>query len=977
MRRALVIIGLSLVGSLSAEEDGVSFFREKVKPILEENCFKCHGGLGSNGEPKVRGGLQLISRKGLMLGGDHGDAVNLDDPASSLLLEVLSYENEELEMPPRGKLPEQQQQLIRKWLEMGAPWTPEDADRLVEIHEPLADITTVNEKTLSHWSYRSMQSPVVPEVELAEWVKNPIDAFVLSKLEDNGLKPAKPASRAQLLRRVSYDLTGLPPSLEEVRAFESNRSPDAWQQQIDRLLASPAYGEKWGRHWLDLVRYAESNGFERDADKPGMWKYRDYVIRSLNDDKPYDQFLTEQLAGDEMADPTIEKAVATGYHRLVQFDDEPADRVLRDYDVLDDIVRVTTEGMLGMTVGCARCHDHKGDPIPQADYYRFMAFFRGIEPLKRGRYDQDIQTPDALAARKRAADERVKQRAEIAKMLKVVEDRAVEWVKINQPDRMEVLEDPEAGEVILKDGREGGSEWHFTERNPGAGWYEVGFRPEQEGWRKGLGGFGSPVPNATPATPWKSKEIWLQTTFLLERIPKSILLSLYHDEECEVYLNGQRVLSRKGYVVEYQSLPASDPFMSALQTGRNVLSVHVRQTTGGQFFDLGVSAGRLTPQLLVMDESVKGISDATRKNFGRLLKQYEQLATDREDRGVSGMVVSEHGKAVPPTHVHLRGNPHAEGDEVKPGFPAIFGGGDAVIKEGPGPSSGRRLALAKWITSPENPRTARVMVNRLWQHHLGRGLCSTPSDFGYLGEGVSHPELLDWLAQEFIARGWSLKEMHRMILASSVYQMSSRADAPADGLDAANTLLWRARPRRLTAEEVRDSMLLSAGVLNREMHGPSVFIPLPDEVIATSSTKGQKWGESSPEQARRRSVYVKVKRSLVPPEFSNFDFADTDGPCPVRFTTTVPTQALGQLNSEHVTRNAQALVDRLSALADDEAKVRRAFEWVLGREAIEEEVSRSLAFLSTQRLELGMSADQAIHRFAVAMFNLNEFFYLD
>lgn len=860
---------------------------------------------------------------------------------------------------------------------MGAPWTSEDADRLVEVHEPFADVTTVNEKTLAHWSYRPMQNPVVPAVALKNWVLNPVDAFVLEKMEANGLKPAVPAPRDELLRRVTYDLTGLPPTLEEIRGFEADESPDAWKRQIDRLLASPAYGEKWGRHWLDLVRYAESNGFERDADKPGMWRYRDYVIRSMNKDKPYDQFLTEQLAGDELPNPTVETMVATGYHRLVQFDDEPADRKLRDYDVLDDLVRVTTEGMLGMTVGCARCHDHKGDPIPQTDYFRFMAFFRGIKPLNRGRYDQEIKTADALLAQQEAATKRGEQRDEVERMLKVVEDKAVAWVAEHDLNRAAMLTDPDAGKVLLRDGRDGGSEWHYTMENPGSGWYEVGFRAEQLGWKKGMSGFGVPTLGKEPNTSWKGTEIWLQTTFLLEEIPDSVSLDIFHDEDCEVYLNGQQVLARRGFLKEYLSLPASDRFIGALQTGRNVLAVHVRQTTGGQFFDMGIRTERPTPQSLVLDPAVAGVSDAMRANYRRLLDQFDELSVSRVDRGISGMVVSEFGKDVPPIHVHIRGNPHTLGEEVAPGFPAIFGGADASIEDVPGKSSGRRLALARWITSPENPRTARVMVNRVWQHHLGRGLSPTPSDFGYLGEGVTHPELLDWLAQEFIRQGWSLKAMHRLILGSNTYQMSSRAESPAEGLDAGNSLLWRARPRRLTAEEVRDSMLMTAGVLNREMFGPSVYIPLPEEVIATSSTKGNKWGESSPEDARRRSVYVKVKRSLIPPEFSNFDSADTDSPCPVRFTTTVPTQALGQLNSEHVARMAEALVERMAGLPDDDTKVRQAFEWVLSREATVDEVARALDFLKAQREGLGMSAGQAWHRFAVAMFNLNEFLYLD
>lgn len=977
MKWIAVILAWLSSGVAAAGDEGVAFFRDKVRPILEENCFKCHGGVGSNGEPKVRGGLQLISRKGLMMGGDHGPTVDLENPEKSLLLEVLSYENEELEMPPRGELPESQQALILEWLKMGAPWTPEDADKLVEVHEPLAAVTTVNEKTRNHWSYRPMGDPTPPSVSNKAWVGNPVDAFVLEKLEANELEPAEPAPRAELLRRLSYDLTGLPPSLEEIREFEKDQGEDAWQRQIDRLLASPAYGEKWARHWLDLVRYAESNGFERDGEKPGMWRYRDYVIHSFNEDKPYDRFLVEQLAGDELEEPTVETMVATGYHRLMQFDDEPADKILHEYDTLDDLVRVTTESMLGMTVGCARCHDHKGDPIPQADYYRFMAFFRGIKPMQRGKYDQEIRTPDALEQEQRIAAEREKRRAEIAEELRQVEGAAVAWVGRHQPERAAQLKDPADANALIKDGRAGGSEWYYTDRKPKGRWSDVGYRAELEGWRKGVGGFGTEVPNAVSRTRWDTKELWLQTSFLLEEIPKAVAISLHHDEDCEVYLNGQPVLEKKGSSIQYLSIPAPRKFLEVLQTGRNVIAVHVKQTGGGQFFDLGLTADQVTPRELVLDSSVKGVSPQDRDRYRQLLKEQEELGKVKKVGLPRGMVVTELGKQAPPMKIHIRGNPHAEGEEVSPGYPVIFGGNDAVIEDVPSNTSGRRLALAKWITAPENPRTARVMVNRIWQHHFGRGLSPSPSDFGFLGEGVSHPELLDWLAQRFVESGWSIKAMHRLILSSNAYQMSSRAEAPAEGLDAGNSLLWRMRPRRLTAEEVRDSMLQVAGVLSRKMHGPSVYIPLPEEVLATSSTKGGKWGKSSPEESNRRSVYVKVKRSLVPPELTNFDFADTDGPCPVRFTTTVPTQALGQLNSEHVGRNARSLVARLSSLPDDESKVRRAFEWALSREASEDEVKRSLEFLQTQRDELGMSPEKALQRFAVAIFNLNEFLHLD
>src|SRR5690606_18009832 len=269
----------------------------------------------------------------------------------------------------------------RRWLEMGAPWTPEDADALVEIHDPLSGITAVNEKTRSHWSYRPMSRPEPPGVEDPEWAKNPIDSFLRAAMEEKGVQPAPEAPRAVLLRRLSYDLTGLPPTLADIRAFEADPAPDAWERRVEALLASPAYGEKWARHWLDVVRYAESNGFERDNDKPFVWRYRDYVIRAFNEDKPYDRFVLEQVAGDELPDAGTDAMIATGFHRLMPWDDEPADREQHFHDVLDDNVRTLTEGFLAMTVGCARCHDHKGDPIPQRDYFKFAAFLRGTEPM--------------------------------------------------------------------------------------------------------------------------------------------------------------------------------------------------------------------------------------------------------------------------------------------------------------------------------------------------------------------------------------------------------------------------------------------------------------------------------------------------------------------------------------------------------------------------------------------------------------------
>ncbi|RYD46828.1 MAG: DUF1553 domain-containing protein [Verrucomicrobiaceae bacterium] len=353
----------------------------------------------------------------------------------------------------------------------------------------------------------------------------------------------------------------------------------------------------------------------------------------------------------------------------------------------------------------------------------------------------------------------------------------------------------------------------------------------------------------------------------------------------------------------------------------------------------------------------------------------------KKSPGIEAMVITEGGPVPPPTHVHLRGSAHAEGDEVQPGFPAIWGGEVASVASpvDGAKSSGRRLALAKWMTRPDNPRTARVMVNRIWQHHFGRGLSPTPNDFGYLGTPATHPELLDWLATEFVAKGWSVKSMHRLLLNSKVYRLSIASESKDAAADPANDLFWRFNPRRLGAEELRDSILLSTGELNLEMSGPSVFIPMPEEVLATSSTKDSKWGISPPDQANRRSVYVKMKRSLQPPMFTDFDLADTDTSCPVRFTTTVPTQALAMMNSEFIHDEAATLAKRLEREhpGDLQAQVKRAFELVVSREADESEVIRSLAFINKLKTESKLEPQLALQRFAVAVFSFNEFFYLD
>jgi mono/diheme cytochrome c family protein len=955
--------------SAQSSED-VAFFRDKVKPILAKHCFECHGGSDGKGGYRIKSGLQLISRKGLLKGGAHGSAINEKEPEKSLLLEVIAYGNDDLQMPPKNKLPDAEIALIAEWVRRGAPWTPEDAELMREIHEPMADVTTVNEKTKAHWSYKPMTRPAVPEHAS---LTHPLDRFLEAQRQQHGLSANPPASRAELLRRAAMDLTGLTPTHQQIKDFENDSSPDAWRKQIDRLLASPQYGEKWGRHWLDLVRYSESNGFERDNLKPMVWRYRDYVIDSFNQDKPYDRFLIEQLAGDEIPIPTRESIIATGYHRLMQWDDEPADPLQHEYDIIDDNVRVTTETMLGMTVGCARCHDHKGDPIPQKDYFQIASFFRNIKPMsKSDDHLRAIPGEDVGTEVKVRELEREKQT--------LMEKIATAESDYRKRTEGEVRTGAIKDQPLITDARSGPWKWHYTMEAPEKDWSAVSFRAEEQGWKQGEAGFGTNVPDAKPRTPWNTGEIWLQTTFLLETIPTALVLSLYHDEDIKIFCNGQLVDQREKYLVKYEEQEVSNAFLAALQTGRNVISVHVKQSGGGQFFDMGLTVkGRsLRREMLMADNAQMSAAESEQyRGWDERLQQVKALLVSSQDKAYS---VAEKGVTVPPTFIHLRGSAHAEGEEVQPAFPLIFGGEVAQIAPtADGASSGRRLALAKWITRPDNPRTARVMMNRLWQHHFGRGLSATPNDFGFLGIPATHPELLDWMATEFVEKGWSVKAMHRLIMESQAYQMSNRRHETNLAKDPGNEQWWRFLPRRMTSEELRDNILAVTGELNLQMGGPSIYIPIPEEVLATSSTKASKWGTSPPDQVNRRTVYSVSKRSLAVPLLTEHDQADTDSPCPVRFATIVPTQALGMIHSSFIHEKATALAQRLRREAGEDAaaQVRLAYQVALQRDARAEEVERALEFITHMQQQEKLAAHVALQRFCLAVFSFNEFIFID
>ena len=949
-------------------ENGIALWKKEIKPLLEENCWKCHGA------DKIRAELVLTTREGVLKGGEVGPAVDLENPAASLMMKMVSYKDEDHQMPPIGKLPKNKIDALAKWIEIGLPFPKEDEIE-PKIDHGHANTTQVNEITKSHWAFKK---PTLHEVPNVPEYDSPIDRFIHAKLAEQNLPANPPAEDHTLIRRMYYDLIGLPPTPDEVNAYVSNKEPNKFNQLVDQLLSSPHYGEKWGRHWLDLVRFAETNGYERDGDKPQAWRYRDYVINSFNQNIPYDQFILEQLAGDEIENPSAAAVTATGFHRLGIWDDEPADRVLARFDYLDDIVRTTTEVFLGMTVGCARCHDHKIDPIPTKDYYSMLSFFANITP--HGKREANIvEVKDSIGNVTYQKEIEVwnRQRNHLQKQIVDFEEKFL--TKYDSDISILKSEKVRAKPVILLQNATGkGTQWSYLERRPPSDWIEVGF--DDKNWKSGMGGFGTKgTPGSQVRTVWNSKDIWMRTTFRLAAIPKTLQMTLHHDEDVEVYLNGKLVFQDTGHVSKYQTHDISRASADVLQTGKNVVAVHCKQTVGGQFIDLGLECFEEAVDLvgLIRKHATKLMGDGPHKQYKARIRDLERhLPTKPKSDYYKVLAVGEHGERV--TKILRRGNPALEGEEVFPAFPAVLSPPEPVISK-LAKSSGRRTSLAEWIGSKDNPISARVMVNRIWQYHFGRGIVESSSDFGFQGTPPTHPKLLDWLAIQFMESGWNIKDMHRLIMSSEAYKRSSKPNDLALQKDPLNQSLWRYDMRRLTSEEVRDAVLAACGTINLQLGGPSVTPPVPDIILAGSSIKGKGWGASTPEQANRRSVYVKVMRSMQVPLLLNHDMADTDSTCPVRFNTTVPTQALNMLNGKFMNDAAKSFANRLRTEAGKEPgkQVEHALKLIFSRTPQTEEIDAGVEMMKNMKSKFSLSHDEALDRFALLALNLNEFVYLD
>ena len=900
----------------------------------------------------------------------------------------------------------------------------------------------------SWWSWKPLVAPAPPAVRDEAWVRTPVDRFVLARLEAAGVSHAPEASREAFIRRATFDLTGLPPTPEEVRAFVADTRANAWELLIDRLLASPEYGVKWARHWLDLVRYADTNGFERDGEKTSAWKYRDWVVDAFNDDMPYDRFIMEQLAGDELPDRDYSSLLATGYYRLGMWDDEVPDLAQAIADDMDGIVDVTARTFLGIGLGCARCHDHKGDPIPQADYYRFAAFFAGVKPYKSSPFN----SIDAESVLRRVrpdfghVDPEVERAAYVAKRASLLNE-------ITSIERGAEAGADAAGSAFVDRAPADGLVAHLafeddksrtaTNSAPGSTIAAAQVRDAGFGAAGRIGKAFSfdagddRVDIDRPVQDSFTTSFWFKTTdigggnendrrwFLGKGLVDGEIPGIVHDWGISLVGHGFVSAGTGDPETFVSSGPGHNDgqwhhvaFTRDRTTGRIALWVDgvMESDAVGSTARLDspktIAIGSLHPEhahpfagtidevrfydRVLTEEEIRAIAtglaheaDAARTLAGRpadeLARWHEmrgQLTTLRPPPWEGETVLTVREDPVPhAVHVMTRGNPHAPAALVEPGVPLIAARFEPVAPTARpfGESSGRRLALATWIADDRNALALRTIANRLWQHHFGVGLCPTSNDLGKFGESVTDPALLDWLAAQVPANDGSLKQMHRILMNSAAYRMSSIATADALANDAPNDLLSRFRLRRLSAEEVRDAMLACNGTISAEHGGAGVRPPMPAEVLATSSRPDEVWPVTEESTWTRRTLYIELKRSLQHPLLAVFDQADVDGACPVRFNTVQPTQALSMFNGALTNSLAMDLAIRVMRERPESLRLQLSWarELTAGHVPSVQDLDESEAFIAELRERDGLTAEQAMQAYCLVLYNLNDFLTVD
>ncbi len=817
---------------------------DAARAVFEKRCLNCHGQAQTSG-------LDLRQIDAIAKGGKRGPAIVPGKAAESLLYRAAAGLVPELPMPPGKPLPASEIAAIRAWIDEGAKWENQAANAQ---NDP------------GWWAFRKAVRRQPPSMQGAR-ASNPVDSFIQSKLHEKGLKPARAADKRMLIRRAYFDLHGLPPASEDVAAFVKDPSPGAYEKLIDRLLASPRYGERWGRHWLDVVRYADTGGFETDMYYANAWRYRDYVVKSFNGDKPYNRFVQEQIAGDELWPDNLDLAggydiseeklehlearIGTAMYTIGPTYHEAAlnGEQLR-HEWLTDAVDTTGEAFLGLTLGCARCHDHKFDPISQRDYHRMMAIFAGSEEREIPVVSKmDVFGFKSGYPRVLMVDE---YKAAIQKLDKSVEKRAIDEIK---------------------------------------------------------------------------------ATFSREIV--------------------------EAYDMEVKSRTPRQSEMAQL-IEQALTEAGLRENASGKIY-----APRFTPE--------------EKEQRDRLIMELGKAALQTRFHMQTATVIG-HADVIPEIRMTVRGDFHGTGDKAGPGFPKALGGANDIEEPAGRPFvPQRRKALALWLTEQDHPLTARVMVNRLWAWHFGKGIVGTPGDFGRQGELPAHPELLDWLASEFVAQGWSVKRMHRLIMLSDAYRMSSEFDENNARIDPGNRYVWRMNRQRLDAEQLRDTVLAVAGTLNLKAGGKPVIPPLTDEERSGLWAEAQWPVALDASEHNRRSVYLYVKRSFPFPMFSTFDAPESSQSCSRRDATTVAPQALALFNSRHMLAQAGEFSKRVLKAAensgDQEVWVERAWQMALARSPDASEKEQAIRMLKANAKP--GDPKSALPQLCLVLFNMNEFLYVE
>ncbi len=938
------LLALLLTSPLFAQTPDFTFFEQKIRPVLIEHCYACHSADAVKNK-KLRGGLRLDTAQGLRTGGDSGPAVIPGKIKKGHLLEALRYTGD-VKMPPKKQLPAEVVADFQKWIEMGAP-DPRDESAAVAVKK--VDV----EKGRTWWSFQPLKHVQPPKVKNEKWTQGPIDRFILAPLEAKGIVPNGPIDRERLLRRVYFDLIGLPPTPAEIDAFASDSAPDAFAKVVDRLLENPAYGERWARHWLDTVRFAESSGYEFDKDRPGAYHYRDFVIDALNKDMPYDEFVRLQIAGDHLQASDMKSIAATGFLVAGPYPGQVTQKTLSliRYNHLDDMVSTLGSSMLGLSVGCARCHDHKYDPIPQHDYYRLLSALGRTDSIER----KVNPTPDIYRKAKDAFDVTMKElQAERVKFEKdELLPRLQTWRKEHPHGAAPawLILDPQETPGLKRQG----DAFTFTAGKPNKDetftFSTLTFQKNLSALRFEALGTGVLQVKEIMATaqaygkPKTSQALkfdaaaWTPTDDKKEHAKVFAFATPVAGFEGGTTLTVTVTLksapTRKLRWAVATSLAAADA-PSALQN----------------LFEIPLALDLLKQKPDALPLSIlgrwHGRTDPETNNPYRLIAEHE---AKEPQPNLIGIFSASSGKGGD-VHFLIRGEVERKNGIATPGFLQVMMNAEQKEKTWLEPSKEPRVALAHWLTDTKvgaGNLLARVLVNRLWQHHMGRGIVATPNDFGIQGDAPTHPELLEWLAHELVQDGWKLKGIHKKIVQSSAYQQAGDLLPTGMKLDPQNKLWWRQAPKRLEAETIRDALLAVSGTLDPRAFGP---------------------GSLDPENPRR-SIYLTVKRSKMVPMMQMFDAPEPIQSIGERSITTVPTQALAFMNSGFVRTRAEKLALRAKQ-STIEAGIREAYRLALGRSPSEADLARMAAFVQSQA-----STDRAMVEVCQVLLCLNEFVYVD